>query len=561
MATRSGSITLTVRSILGWLRVSRSARLVLGGLVAAPLIVAGCSGDDAADAPSGAPAGDDPVSELAEPVGGGALPVPPLLEPTTDAGVDVFRLEATRGRTSFLGDHRTDTMGYNGGYLGPTVRVTEGDQVRMEVTNHLGEDTTVHWHGLHVPPTADGGPTSVIADGDTWTPEFTVRQQAASLWYHPHPMGQTTRQVGMGLAGMFIVDDASAAQAALPHDYGVNDFPLVLQSQYFDADGQVLHVDVEGMDTIQDQVAARAILANGTASPVLDSDRSRVRLRIVNASTTEFLTLAFADGTPFTWVASDGGLLPAPLEATDVRLGPADRIEIVVDVTGDRTLQATVDQGTGGQDGDGPDADEPQDQRDANEPEDETEDDADPEFLTESVDVLQIQAPDAAEPPAGDLPERLSTVDAFDLSGARVSVVELTGSEETRDLGINGVSMTSMSDLDHSQHALHVRQGEVVVWDVRNDTNDEHNFHVHDQQFQVVSLDGAPPPVELGGRQDTIPIPPGATARIALRFDDYADPTTGYMVHCHLLPHEDGGMSTVLYVEPPNDATATRTGR
>jgi FtsP/CotA-like multicopper oxidase with cupredoxin domain len=519
----------------------------LGALVAALLAVVGCSADDGSRS-ADQPVADDGDAEVAQPTGGDALPVPPLLVPITEGGVKVFQLDATRGRSSFLGDEQTDTMGFNGDYLGPTIRVTEGDDVRMEVTNRLGEDTTVHWPGLHVPAMADGGPASVIAEGATWRPEFTIRQEAASLWYHPHPMGETTRQVGMGLTGMLIVDDESAAQAALPHDYGVNDFPLVLQSQYFDANGQIVHVDVAGMDGVEEQVVGRAVLANGAVTPVLDTDQSRVRLRVLNASTTEFLTLSFSDGAPFSWIASDGGLLPDPLEVTAARLGPADRIELIVDLTGDRTLQATVDQGLprdGGQEAEAGDAgaEVPEEADDAEEPDD------DPEFLTEPVDVLALEG-HGSEPPPAAMPSPLNTIEPLDPTGVEATTVELTGSEGDGDLGINGVSMTSMSDLDHTHHALRVRQGDVVVWDVHNATDDEHNLHVHDQQFQVLSIDGAPPPPELGGREDTVSIPAGSTMRIAMRFDDYADPTIGYMFHCHLLPHEDGGMSSMVVVEP-----------
>src|SRR5437764_12109235 len=109
----------------------------------------------------------------------------------------------------------------------------------MVVRNNLGEATTVHWHGMHLPAAMDGGPHQVLEPDAVWRPSWTVRQPAATLWYHPHLMGATQAQVGRGLVGMLIVDDASAAQCALPHTYGVDDLPLILQDQLLADDGQL----------------------------------------------------------------------------------------------------------------------------------------------------------------------------------------------------------------------------------------------------------------------------------------------------------------------------------
>jgi len=72
------------------------------------------------------------------------------------------------------------------------------------VHNELPEATTVHWHGMHLPLRMDGGPHQPIAPGATWSPEWTVDQPAATLWYHPHPHGSTASHVYRGLAGLFI---------------------------------------------------------------------------------------------------------------------------------------------------------------------------------------------------------------------------------------------------------------------------------------------------------------------------------------------------------------------
>ncbi len=150
------------------------------------------------------------------------LPIPALVE-----GTD-FSLEAQEGTTEFAGIP-TKTLGYNGSYLGPTLVMNRGDDVRVHLQNSLEETTTLHWHGMHLPADMDGGPHQPVEPGQPWDPEWTVDQPAATLWYHPHPHGETERQVGMGLAGMVILRDDAEAALPLPRDYGVDDLPVIVQ--------------------------------------------------------------------------------------------------------------------------------------------------------------------------------------------------------------------------------------------------------------------------------------------------------------------------------------------
>jgi FtsP/CotA-like multicopper oxidase with cupredoxin domain len=89
------------------------------------------------------------------------LKVPPLLQPRVDgAGRKVFDLRLQAGTSELLAGKRTETWGANGAYLGPTIRAARGDRVVLNVANDLPEATTIHWHGMHLPAVADGGPTS-----------------------------------------------------------------------------------------------------------------------------------------------------------------------------------------------------------------------------------------------------------------------------------------------------------------------------------------------------------------------------------------------------------------
>jgi suppressor of ftsI len=98
----------------------------------------------------------------------------PLRDPRTDAaGRKVFDLRLQSGRSELLPGKPVQTWGANSAYLGPTLRATRGDRVVINVTNDLPEATTLHWHGMHLPAKADGGPHQTIAPGATWSPSWT----------------------------------------------------------------------------------------------------------------------------------------------------------------------------------------------------------------------------------------------------------------------------------------------------------------------------------------------------------------------------------------------------
>jgi blue copper oxidase len=148
------------------------------------------------------------------------LAIPPLADSHTDArGTRIFDLTAREGTTALLPGKPTQTWGFNGSYLGPTLRAARGEEVRVNVHDDLDETTTVHWHGMHLPARYDGGPHQPIEPGEIWSPQWRIDQPAATLWYHPHPHGQTEEHINKGLAGMFIFDDPDSAVAdELPHE-------------------------------------------------------------------------------------------------------------------------------------------------------------------------------------------------------------------------------------------------------------------------------------------------------------------------------------------------------
>ena len=258
------------------------------------------------------------------------LSIPPLLDYTyLDTETLGFKLNAGADSVRFLPELTTPTFGYNGSYLGPTIRFSRNQRIEIAVENNLGEPTTVHWHGLHVPGEMDGGPHQVIQPGAIWTAKFTAFQEAATLWYHPHLLGRTGEQAYMGLSGLIIIDDENSKSLDLPGNYGVDDIPLVIQDRRFLENGEFAYIT--GMPDVMHGVIGNVILVNGVHEPFLDVERGPVRFRILNGSDSTIHRYKLSDGLPFYQIATDGGFLESPLQMESIILSPGERAEIVVD--------------------------------------------------------------------------------------------------------------------------------------------------------------------------------------------------------------------------------------
>jgi FtsP/CotA-like multicopper oxidase with cupredoxin domain len=350
-----------------------------------------------------------------------------------------------------------------------------------------------------------------------------VDQPAATLWYHPHPHGQTARHVYRGLAGLFIVDDPDAV-TDLPGRYGVDDIPVIVQDRRLDDDNQLVE-DHPPMSTVG--IIGDVVLVNGTMSPYHEVTTEQVRLRLLNGSNARVYRFGFSDDRSFALVGTDGGLLAAPQATSRIQLSPGERAEVVVAVQpGERAVLRSYppDLGvnfwdrrfSGGDD---------------------------------TLDILELRAAQQLAPSVP-VPERLADVSR--LAGVDAPVdrtFELSGFE------INGRSM----DMQRIDFAVH--RDTTEVWEVVAVDGVPHNFHVHDVQFQILSVAGSAPPPELNGWKDTVYTPPRVPVRLALRFRDHADPLNPYMFHCHVLYHEDNGlMGQFTVVEPGEEPPASLDG-
>ena len=446
------------------------------------------------------------------------IAIPPLLEPRTDdEGRKVFDLTITAGKAELIPGKRTDTWGINGPYLSPTLRASQGDEVLINVTNDVNEPTSLHWHGMHLPAAMDGGPHQMIKPGATWSPTWTINQPAATLWFHPHLHGTTAQHVYRGVAGLFLLDDPESQVLELPHSYGVDDIPVIIQDKRFNSD-RSLNTESPMFSDIG--ILGDEILVNGTHAPYFEATTTLVRLRVLNASNARIYNLGFNGNRVYSLIGTDSGLLEAPVAMTRLQLAPGERAELVVQVAPgedvmlrsfppDLGMDFWAEQVNGGND---------------------------------TFDILNIRTagPLVESPP---LPSDLVTIDRPEEATATT----------TRSFRLSGHSRINGEKMDMNRIDEAVTVGTSEIWEIRHGSGPIHSFHVHDVHFIVLDVDGQEPPAHLQGWKDTILIPRGTSVRIIARFDDYTDPEAPFMFHCHMLMHEDRGMMGQFVVVEPGE--------
>lgn len=446
------------------------------------------------------------------------LPIPPLLEYNLDAdGRKNFLLKVQTGVREFAPGLFTKTMGYNGSYLGPTIRVQENDRIKIQVDNELNQQTTVHWHGLHVPAKWDGGPRQVIPVGASWHPEFTIKQPAATLWYHPHAMGLTGEQVYNGLAGIFIIEDKVSKALSLPQDYGINDFPIIIQDRRFFSNGRFAYV--QNMMDVMHGVVGNTLLVNGVKWPKLDVPKGLVRLRVLNGSNSSIYRITFQDNRNFFQIATDGGFQENPVPLSHLLLSAGERSEIIVDFSKDSenaNLSLLVEQLPGSR-------------FEAM------------QFVVGKPDDNSLSLHQKLTNINWLWEEQATQIRRFSMETVSMGMGGMSGARLT----INGKNM----DLGYINEK--VKLGSTEIWVIENFAGMmmrfPHSMHLHDVQFQILDRNGKRPPPEERGRKDTVLVAPGERVRIISQFRDY---TGIYMYHCHLLEHEDNGMMGQFEVIP-----------
>ena len=433
-----------------------------------------------------------------------------------------YRLTAKAATVNLTGDGHLDTAvwAYGGTVPGPEVRIRQGDPVRLVVSNKLGEDTTVHWHGIRLPNAMDGVPGLTqppIRPGESFTYEFTP-PDAGTFWYHPH--ADSLQQLGRGLAGALIVEEREPVAIDRNLTWFIEDWRL-------DNDGKIATGFGNRMEAGMSGRIGNTVTVNGRV-PETVSVRAgeRLRLRLVNAALARIVGLRFEGHQPVV-VAYDGQPCdPHPPDGGRLVLGPAMRADLVIDMRGAPGRRyAVID-----------------------------------DFYQDLAYKLLDFVYDPGEPirehldasvklPANPLPEPdLAAAERHQiaLQGGMMGGMSMMGGGGMMGRGgatwaMNGMSMTGDGQPDMSP-LLTLKRGQTCVLALRNETAWWYPMHLHGHSFRVVSRNGKPNPVREW--RDTVLVPPRETAEIAFVADNPGD----WMFHCHVTDHQETGMMATIRI-------------
>jgi FtsP/CotA-like multicopper oxidase with cupredoxin domain len=432
---------------------------------------------------------------------------------------------------------RTSMITFGGTYPGPTIVRRAGQDTKVTFVNHLPRKygaVTIHQHAGHQKSKFDGQPAShLIRHGKQLTYDYPLRDAgrplpAALRFYHDHRMNKTARNNWFGLQGMFLTTDPHDARIGLPH--GRYDIPLAVTDRSFDDHNQLTNpfrrmaqqaandpsmsgmarAAAPGMETVGD-----VVLVNGRYAPYKRVRPGLYRLQILNSSLFSSYDFALSRGRSFKQIGTGSGLLPHPVVRHDILLGPAQRADVVVDFRGLRGKNVvlrsiprthTPKGGTGSR--------------------------------TASLMQFRVRGKPA---PRAHVPSHLATIQHYPVP-KRIAMTwrfGLTKIHHQKYWTINGKRFNPKR-VDHK-----VRIGSTERWKLVNTTKFTHYVHLHEELWRTLRRDGKRPPPWERGYEDTWRLDPGESVVVAARFTDFLGK---FMIHCHMLDHEDDGMMATFEV-------------
>ncbi len=471
------------------------------------------------------------------------LPIP---EELRGSKLDIPIREAEVG---ILPGRPTKMWTYGGTFPGPTIRRPAGG--RTEVTFHhqlpagAGE-LTVHLHGGHNRTQFDGQPGGLtgshprsfyceiprglsarasgndllIEPGGRKTYVYDLREdgrpeRSAFQWYHDHRLDHTSRHVWRGLAGMFIVDDE--ADSSLPLPRGERDIPLMIGDRSFDRHNQLTD-PFTGRRPPADGVSGHRILVNGAYLPHHEVTAQRYRLRLLNVSGFSTYNFHLSNGAPMAQIATDSGLMPRPVRRSQILLGPAERAEVIVDFAGAAGESVELRSGPrhDGRSGAG----------------------SKPYVGA----VMQFRVGSRRQPDHTKVPRKLRPLPAWT---RRVSHKP----DHTWTVSIGGlfkpVWQINGRTFNPARADTTVALDSTVTWELVNHTNVAHMMHLHHTDWYLLARNGKPPPAWEDCLKETFFLYPRERIVLAGHFADY---TGKFVVHCHMLDHEDHGLMSQFEV-------------
>ena len=446
---------------------------------------------------------------------------------------DIHQFEAQH---SFHSDLPLNNIwGFNGTFPGPTFHARYGEPILVRrhndlPANHVGfgiPQTTTHLHNGHTPSESDGFPGDFFDSGLFYDQRYPnalagfdafpgtrgdVNEALSTLWYHDHRFDFTAQNVYKGLAGFYLLfDDRDSGDETDPNPNafrlpsGEFDIPLLFSDKVFDSSGQ-LFFDLFNLDGILGDKFA----VNGKIQPVLKVARRKYRFRMIDGGPSRFYEFFLSNGQPFTQIANDGNLLPAPLTRTSFRLGVAERVDVIIDFSsakiGDQIfLQNRLQQTDGRKPG---------------------------AVVAPGTPVLRFDV-DRDAPDPSRVPATLRVLPNINLN--QVAQTRTWRFERT-----NGAWAINGKFFNVNEVRASPKRGTAEIWVLQNNSGGwVHPIHIHFEEFQILSRNGVAPPPDEHSRKDVLRLGPNEEVRLFMRFRDF---TGKHPMHCHNLVHEDHTM-------------------
>jgi len=440
------------------------------------------------------------------------LTVRPLAAQSTGVRRYAITAVAAAHRLGKEGAPSTDLWLYDGTSPGPMIRARRGDMLEVVFTNNLEVPTTMHWHGIRNLNEMDGVPDltqAAVEPGESFTYRVPLHD-AGTFWYHAHSKGW--EQLARGLYGALIVDEEDAPDRA-------NDITLVADDWRLTED-YALHEDSFGslMDWSHQGRLGNWLTVNGATEPVIEAAAGTARLRMINAANARTLAFRVAGGQPLRVVALDGAPC-APFEIDVIRLAPAQRVDLLVDLSaGDIPIEEVS---TG-----------------------------------EAIVAAYLKIGGQASSPH--IPVAQSWYPRPDEAGARIIDIHMQGGAmgnlESAMFEGESLPLRELAQTHSKLWAFNgtvggydnwlgdVALGEIVVLRVWNDTRWEHGMHLHGHHFWVSSQEFGETPRDV--LRDTYLMGPGERADLVFVADNPGE----WLFHCHMMEHHAAGMGGVISI-------------
>jgi FtsP/CotA-like multicopper oxidase with cupredoxin domain len=456
------------------------------------LAAAACGGDGGGGSDGGAAAAPLGAAETGAPF------AEPALEESRDGRLQLELVAADR--TISVAGSDVEGRAYGDALLGPTLVVDPGDTIDLTLDNQLDAHTNIHFHGLHVSPERNGDNIFLsVEPGETFAYSLQIPDDhpPGTFWYHSHAHGISEEQVFGGLSGVILI---SGLNDLLPSDLrGVDASVIALK------DAQATGDTIEAKDIDSNAPTLRTV--NDLHQPVKEIAPGEVQLwHLANIGADIWYDVEL-EGTPMTVVGEDGNPVWEVTQAHHLVLPPGKRYEVLV---------------TGPAEGDHPFRTRRYDQQGDVYP---------------ATDLMTVRSRGRAET-APAMPTSLiepRPIPAEEVAERRTFT--FSERDDQNRFFING------REFDADRVDVRPRLGTVEEWTLRNTSTEQHPFHIHVNDFEVISVGGEP--YEATGVQDTVALLPGKDVVMRTRFTDFPG---RFVFHCHILNHEDNGMMAVVEV-------------